>query len=99
MTASPECRVITAFSREEKNAEGGRLYVQHRLLEYGETLSPLLTQPNTFFYICGWRGMEAGILEALEIIAKRQRVDWPTLFERLKGRKTLARGSLLIDLP
>ncbi len=81
------CKVITAFSREEKNAEGNRMYVQHRLVEYGETLFELLKKPETYLYICGLRGMEAGILEGFQEIAKRQGIDWNVFFDTLKAEK------------
>lgn len=81
------CNVITAFSREEKNAEGGRMYVQHRLIEHGETLFELLKKPETYLYICGLRGMEAGILEGFQEIAQRQGIDWNEFFGTLKAEK------------
>ena len=81
------CNIITAFSREEKNAEGGRMYVQHRLIEHGETLFNLLKKPETYFYICGLRGMESGIIEGLQEVAKRQGIDWNEFFDTLKAEK------------
>lgn len=81
------CQVITAFSREEKNAEGNRMYVQHRLIEYGETLFELLKKPETYLYICGLRGMEAGILQGFQEIAQRQGIDWNVFFDTLKVEK------------
>ncbi len=81
------CQIVTAFSREEKNAQGGRMYVQHRLIEHGETLFNLLKQPNTYLYICGLRGMEAGILEGFQEIAQRQGIDWNVFFDTLKAEK------------
>ncbi len=84
---NPGCNIITAFSREEKNAHGGRMYVQHRLMEHGETLFELLKKPETFFYICGLRGMEAGILEGLQDIAQQQGIDWNEFFDKLKAEK------------
>jgi ferredoxin--NADP+ reductase len=81
------CNISPAFSREEKNAEGGRMYVQHRLIEHGETLFNLLKQPETFFYICGLRGMESGIVDGLQEIAKRQGIDWNGFFDTLKAEK------------
>lgn len=81
------CHVVTAFSREEKNAEGGRMYVQHRLVEHGETLFELLKRPETYLYICGLRGMEAGILEGFQEVAARQGIDWNEFFDTLKSEK------------
>lgn len=81
------CNIITAFSREEKNETGGRKYVQHCLVERCETLFGLLQCPETYFYICGLRGMEAGIIEGLKEAATRQGVNWDTFFEQLKAEK------------
>ncbi|MCE3235278.1 MAG: petH [Vampirovibrio sp.] len=81
------CHIVTAFSREEKNAEGGRMYVQHRLIEHGETLFNLLKKPETYLYICGLRGMESGILEGFQEVAARQGIDWNEFFDTLKAEK------------
>lgn len=81
------CHIVTAFSREEKNAEGGRMYVQHRLMEHAETLFSLLQRPETYFYICGLRGMETGIIDGLKDAAANQGVDWESFFARLKDEK------------
>ncbi len=79
--------LVTAFSREEKNAEGQRMYVQHRLYEHRETLLELLQQPNTYLYICGLRGMEPGILEALQQAAADKGISWDDLLARLNAEK------------
>jgi ferredoxin--NADP+ reductase len=81
------CHVVTAFSREQQTAEGNRMYVQHRLAEHGETLLDLLKQPETALYICGLRGMEHGIIEALEHVATQQGLDWPVFLNALKQEK------------
>jgi ferredoxin--NADP+ reductase len=50
-----------AFSREQKTADGRRLYVQHRMAERIGELRDLLTRDQTFLYVCGLKGMEDGI--------------------------------------
>jgi ferredoxin--NADP+ reductase len=77
----------TAFSREQQNAAGQRLYVQHRLAEQADTILSLLEQPNTYFYICGLKGMEGGILEALQKSAAAKGVDWAELYTLLQNQK------------
>lgn len=79
--------IITAFSREEKNARGGRMYVQDRLTEHGDALLDLLRQPETSLFICGLRGMEAGILEGLREVAGRRGEDWQAIYEALRAEK------------
>ncbi|MEM0950565.1 MAG: FAD-binding oxidoreductase [Cyanobacteria bacterium P01_H01_bin.74] len=81
------CSIVTAFSREEKNAAGGRMYVQHRLIEYGETIFNLLQKPETYFYICGLRGMETGIIDGLKTAAENQGIVWDDFFAELKAQK------------
>ncbi|MBY0449338.1 MAG: ferredoxin--NADP(+) reductase [Cyanobacteria bacterium] len=83
----PTFNLVTAFSREEKNAEGGRMYVQHRLQEKADTLFSLLQDPNTYLFICGLKGMEPGIMEGLTAAAAKQGIDWNAFFEKLKAEK------------
>jgi ferredoxin--NADP+ reductase len=75
----------TAFSREEKNAAGERMYVQHRIFEQRTVVLNLLQQPNTTFYICGLKGMETGIFTAMEQACQENGVDWATLLAQLKA--------------
>jgi ferredoxin--NADP+ reductase len=79
--------IFTAFSREQKNPEGGRMYVQHAILAQAEAILELLQKPNTYFYMCGLRGMETGIQEALSHIALKDNIDWPALQATLKAEK------------
>ncbi|MGE0200822.1 MAG: ferredoxin--NADP(+) reductase [Candidatus Melainabacteria bacterium] len=78
--------LVTAFSREEQNAEGGRMYVQHRLQERAETIFNLLQQPGTYLFICGLRGMEPGVMEGLEKAARTQGIDWNAFLADLKAQ-------------
>lgn len=59
---------VTAISREEKNQDGSKVYVQHRLLKNKETLVPLIIQSHTRIYICGLKGMEKGIGEYFQLM-------------------------------
>ncbi len=56
---------ITCISREERRADGSKFYVQTALEDQQETLLPLLQKENTLIYICGLKGMQAGIYHAL----------------------------------
>jgi ferredoxin--NADP+ reductase len=80
----PTFHLHTAYSREEKNAEGQRMYVQHKIYEHRTEMLKLLQDDKTFFYICGLRGMETGILEALKTAASEANVDWNALYHTLK---------------
>lgn len=69
-------RLTYAISREQKNPQGGRMYIQDRVSEHAEELWKLIQQENTHTYICGLKGMEGGIDEALSAVAAKDGVDW-----------------------
>ena len=69
-------RLTYAISREEKNPEGGKMYIQDRIAEYAEQLWPLIQKPNTHTYICGLKGMEGGIDAGMSAVTSKQDVDW-----------------------
>jgi ferredoxin--NADP+ reductase len=60
-------------SREERRADGSKKYVQTCLEDEAELLDPILEKENTLLYICGLKGMEAGIYRTL---AKRGFVEY-----------------------
>lgn len=63
-------------------------YVQDRMLVERETVGDLLSDRNTHIYICGLRGMEAGVESALTEIAGDIGADWSALRDtmRIEGR-------------
>jgi ferredoxin--NADP+ reductase len=73
-----------AISREQKNSEGGRMYIQHRVAENAERLWQMVQQDNTYVYICGLKGMEDGIDEAMAAEAAKADVDWTEYRRTLK---------------
>jgi ferredoxin--NADP+ reductase len=77
-------RVTYAISREQKNAEGGKMYIQHRVDEHKEELWDLLQNEKTHTYICGLKGMEDGIDAALSAAAQKQGATWPEFQKQLK---------------
>jgi ferredoxin--NADP+ reductase len=88
----PGYHFINAISREQTTSDGRRMYVQHRLLEQINAIWPLLEQPQTYLYICGLKGMEAGILAVLEAHAQSLGIDWPEFHKELDEK-----GRLLIE--
>ncbi|MCE9596547.1 MAG: ferredoxin--NADP(+) reductase [Spirochaetia bacterium] len=56
-----KCQLISAVSREQKNPDGSRVYVQHRIEEHFNEIAGLMEAGNFCFYICGLKGMEKGI--------------------------------------
>jgi sulfite reductase alpha subunit-like flavoprotein len=49
-------------------------------LEVGQ----MLRDDNTHIYVCGLKGMEEGVLQALREIGERYQLDWDALWARLK---------------
>lgn len=75
-----------AFSREQANPDGSRVYVQHRLSECLVELWGLLDREDTYLYICGLKGMEHGILAALRAHARSAGLDPDAWSEAFHGR-------------
>ncbi len=73
-----------AISREQKNTKGGRMYIQDRVLENANEIFALIENPKTHIYLCGLRGMEPGIDEAMNIAAAEKGLDWSELRPQLK---------------
>lgn len=77
-------RMDYAISREQKNSEGGKMYIQHKIAEHADKLWELMQNPKTHTYICGLKGMEGGIDEALSAAAGKHGVDWTSFRKQMK---------------
>ena len=77
-------RLTCAISREQKNPQGGRMYIQDRVAEHADELWQLIKDEKTHTYICGLRGMEGGIDEALSAAAAKEGVNWSDYQKQLK---------------
>ncbi|CAN5769447.1 phycobilisome linker polypeptide [soil metagenome] len=77
-------RLTYAISREQKNPEGGRMYIQHRVAEHAEELWKMVQDEKTYVYICGLKGMEDGIDEAMSVASAKDGVDWTERRRELK---------------
>jgi benzoyl-CoA 2,3-dioxygenase component A len=66
-----------------------RRYVQDAMRERAGDVAALVADPQTFVYVCGLKGMEAGVLDALRDIARDHGHDWPMLWSRLKSEGRL----------
>lgn len=60
-------------------------YVQDRMRKHGPELVTLLKSASTHVFICGLRGMEAGVDEALADICRAERLDWSALKPDMRG--------------
>ncbi|MDJ0733409.1 MAG: phycobilisome linker polypeptide [Nostocaceae cyanobacterium] len=77
-------RLTYAISREQKNPQGGRMYIQDRVAEHADELWQLIKQEKTHTYICGLRGMEDGIDAALSAAAAKEDITWSDYQKQLK---------------
>jgi ferredoxin--NADP+ reductase len=77
-------RYTKAISREQQNAKGGRMYIQDRVSENAEEIFSWIENPKTHVYMCGLRGMEPGIDEAMTAAASAKGIEWHELRPQLK---------------
>jgi ferredoxin--NADP+ reductase len=77
-------RYTKAISREQQNPSGGRMYIQDRVTEHADEIFSLIEDPKTHVYMCGLRGMEPGIDEAMTAAAAAKDLNWSELRPQLK---------------
>ncbi len=69
------------FSRE---AGKPKRYVQDALRDRSADIAALLKDPNTYFYVCGLKSMEEGVVLALRDVATQAGLNWDTVGQSLK---------------
>ena len=70
-----------AFSRESGKA---KRYVQDVMRERAADLASLLADPNSYFYVCGLKSMEEGVVLALRDVAQQAGLSWDVVGTALK---------------
>jgi benzoyl-CoA 2,3-epoxidase subunit A len=75
-----------AFSRTQGQP---KRYVQDLMRERAADLVPLLSDPNAFFYVCGLKAMEEGVVLALKDVAEAAGLDWAAVGSALKQQGRL----------
>jgi benzoyl-CoA 2,3-epoxidase subunit A len=75
-----------AFSRTPGQP---KKYVQDAMRENAAALAALLRDGNTYFYVCGLKSMEEGVVLALKDIATQSGLNWDTLGAALKSEGRL----------
>jgi benzoyl-CoA 2,3-dioxygenase component A len=70
-----------AFSRTPGQP---KRYVQDAMRERAADLAPLLADANAYFYVCGLKSMEEGVVLALHDIARNAGLDWDAIGTSLK---------------
>jgi benzoyl-CoA 2,3-dioxygenase component A len=74
------------YSRE---AGKPKRYVQDALRDRAADLAILLQDPNAYFYVCGLKAMEEGVVLALKDIAEKAGVSWDTIGHALRNEGRL----------
>ncbi|MFZ4480078.1 MAG: benzoyl-CoA 2,3-epoxidase subunit BoxA [Rhodoferax sp.] len=75
-----------AFSRTPGQP---KRYVQDLMRSRAADLAPLLTDPNAYFYVCGLKSMEEGVLLALRDVAQQAGLSWDGVAAALKKQARL----------
>jgi benzoyl-CoA 2,3-dioxygenase component A len=70
-----------AFSRETGKP---KRYVQDLMRERAADLAALLADPHAYFYVCGLKAMEEGVVLALRDVAQQAGLAWESLGTALK---------------
>ena len=70
-----------AFSRTPGQP---KRYVQDLLRERAADLAALLQDPNAYFYVCGLKAMEEGVVMALHDVAQNAGLNWEAIGQALK---------------
>ncbi len=70
-----------AFSREPQKP---KRYVQDAMRERSADLAAMLCDPNAYFYVCGLKSMEEGVVMALRDIAQGAGLDWSSIGSTLQ---------------
>jgi benzoyl-CoA 2,3-dioxygenase component A len=78
-----------AFSRV---AGKPKVYVQDRIRERADKVARMLQDDNCYVYVCGVKGMEAGVADAFRDVCRMYGLDWDAVKPSL-----LAKGRLHIE--
>ncbi len=81
-----------AFSRTPGQP---KRYVQDLMRARAADLAPLIADPNAFFYVCGLKAMEEGVVLALRDVARERRPRLGRRRARAQARRPAASGDLL----
>jgi len=75
-----------AFSRVEGKP---KRYVQDRIRERAEKVAQMLQDDHCYIYLCGLKGMEAGVIEAFRDVCRDHDLDWDVLKPELLAKSRL----------
>jgi ferredoxin--NADP+ reductase len=72
-----------ALSREQTNADGGKMYIQDKVKEYKDEVFDRMDK-GAHMYFCGLKGMMPGITEMLEAVAAEKGLVWEDVLKKWK---------------
>ena len=75
-----------AFSRTPGQP---KRYVQDLMRERASELATLLADPDSYFYVCGLKSMEEGVLLALRDVAQQAGLSWDSVGAALQAQGRL----------
>jgi benzoyl-CoA 2,3-dioxygenase component A len=75
-----------AFSRVPGVA---KIYVQDRIRERAEKVARMLQDDDCYIYVCGLKGMEAGVIDAFREVCRAHGLDWDALKPQLLAKSRL----------
>jgi len=76
-------RYDVALSREMTNKDGGKMYIQDKVEEYGDEVFDRLDK-GAHIYFCGLKGMMPGIQGMLEKVAGAKGLNYEEFIKKLK---------------
>jgi len=65
-----------------------------QMRERAADLAVLLADPNSYFYVCGLKSMEEGVVLALRAIAEKAGLWWDTVGAAPQERRATAFGDV-----
>ena len=75
-----------AYSRAQGEP---KTYVQDLLRQRSPDGAAMLADPNAYFYVCGLKAMEEGVLHALQDVAQGAGLDWSLVAKQLRDQGRL----------
>ncbi|MGE5169231.1 MAG: benzoyl-CoA 2,3-epoxidase subunit BoxA [Rudaea sp.] len=66
-----------------------KVYVQDRIRERADKVAQMLRNDDCYIYVCGLKGMEAGVIDALRDVCRSHGLDWDALKPQLLARSRL----------
>jgi ferredoxin--NADP+ reductase len=80
-------KIKTAYSREDINSKGERMYIQDLVKQDIKELFKTFQEGNFAVYVCGLKGITQGMDEVFSDYAKAQGLNWNEMKKEFKAQK------------